>query len=86
MDKHHPASWHLTPAARALHARNYGILEQADVVVAFPRDGKEAGGTGQGIRIARAMGKELFVLPGDLTELREFYVWSRQKSEEGGNK
>lgn len=73
VEQYHPAPGRLSGYAVKLHARNYGIVELADVVVAFPGDGKEGGGTGQGIRVARALGKKLFVLPGDLDALRGFY-------------
>jgi len=75
--RYHPPGAFLKPGAVALHARNYGIVELADVVIAFPNDGKEGGGTGQGIRIARALGRELFILPGDLDRLRGFYASHR---------
>ncbi len=71
--QYHPASDCLRPGAFKLHARNYGTMEMADAVIAFPKDGKESGGTGQGIRVARALRKPLFVLPGDLERLRDFY-------------
>lgn len=71
--RYHPAPDRLSEAVFKLHARNYGIVEMADAVIAFPRDGREGGGTGQGIRVARALGKPLFVLPGDLERLRGFY-------------
>jgi hypothetical protein len=74
---YHPAAERLSPGAVKLHARNYGIVEAADVVIALPNDSIEGGGTGQGIRVARAMGKPLFVLPGDLEALRQFYRRAR---------
>ncbi len=58
----HPAWYRCSPAARTLHARNTAILlgEQADTpvhaVVAWTSQGRIAGGTGQGIRIARRYG------------------------------
>ena len=58
----HPA-WHrCSPAARKLHARNAAILlgEDADTpvdaVVAWTSQGRIAGGTGMGIRIAHDRG------------------------------
>jgi hypothetical protein len=69
----HPAPDRLSEAAFKLHARNYGIVELADAVIAFPNDGREGGGTGQGILVARALGKPLFILHGDLERLRGFY-------------
>lgn len=72
--QYHPAFDRLTDYEVKLHARNYGIIELADAVIAFPEDGKESGGTGQGIRVARALKKRLFVLPEDLEMLRRYYV------------
>ena len=58
----HPA-WHrCSPAARKLHARNSAIVlgadtdEPVDALVAWSVGGAVAGGTGMGIRIARAHG------------------------------
>lgn len=76
---YHPAPDRLTPGGIKLHARNYGIVQAADVVIALPNDGVEGGGTGQGIRVARSMNKPLFVLPGDLGRLREFYRQLRHR-------
>lgn len=73
VQQYHPAFNRLPGYAVKLHARNYGIIELADAVIAFPKDGRESGGTGQGIRIAQGLGKPLFVLPGDLAALRLFY-------------
>jgi predicted Rossmann-fold nucleotide-binding protein len=52
--QYHPAASRLKPGVRSLHARNYGILEHADLVIAFPNE-DGGGGTGQGIRIAQAL-------------------------------
>mgnify|MGYP001248594206 CR=1 FL=1 len=68
--KYHPAAGKLTPAVFKLHARNYGIVEAADMIVAFPRADRR-GGTEQGIRIAQALGRLLYILPGDLEKLQE---------------
>jgi len=73
----HPAPERLRAGAFKLHARNYGIVSLADFVIAFPKDGKVVGGTGQTIRVARALGKRTFVLPGDLENLRSFYCLLR---------
>lgn len=77
--RYHPTGRHLSIGAFRLHARIYGIVEMADAVIAFPYDGRESGGTGQGIRIARQMGKPLFVLPGDLDALRKYYQRLRRE-------
>jgi len=52
--QYHPAASRLKPGVRSLHARNYGILEHADLVIAFPNE-DGGGGTGQAIRIAEAL-------------------------------
>jgi predicted Rossmann-fold nucleotide-binding protein len=57
--KYHPNPTALTRGAFALHARNYGIVEGAHVVLAMP--GKADGGTGQGMRIAKGLGITLLV-------------------------
>ncbi len=54
--RYHPAPDRLTLGGIALHARNYGIVGPAQIVVALPSP--NLGGTGQGIRIARAMRKK----------------------------
>ncbi|AOQ24656.1 hypothetical protein MTAT_20010 [Moorella thermoacetica] len=76
--KYHPAAGRLSVGGFKLHARNFGIIEAADVVIAFPSNKPGGGGTGQGIRIARDMGKPLFILPQDLKALRQFYVECRR--------
>lgn len=59
VDQFHPAPDRLTPFARRLHARNYGIVDLADAVCAGPRpDGQ--GGTAQGMRIAPTMDKPVW--------------------------
>lgn len=68
--KYHPAAGKLTPGTFKLHARNYGIIEAADMVVAFPRADRR-GGTEQGIRVARALNKSLYILPDDLGKLQD---------------
>jgi len=52
VSKLHPAASRLSSGAFSLHARNYGIVKDTKVVIAFPNESGE-GGTGQGIRIAR---------------------------------
>lgn len=56
VQEYHPAPSKLTFGALALHARNYGIIEHTDLVIAFP-DESGGGGTGQGIRIALGLNK-----------------------------
>lgn len=55
--KYHPAAGRLSSGVFKLHARNFGIIEAADIVIAFPSNKPGGGGTGQGIRIARGMNK-----------------------------
>jgi hypothetical protein len=53
----HPKWASLSPAAQKLHARNVGIVEKADVVLAWPNPSRPGGGgTGMGIRIADKLG------------------------------
>jgi hypothetical protein len=60
VDIYHPAPYRLSATVRSLMARNcYQISgwnhtpeEMTDLVIAWTRDGKDAGGTGQAIRIA----------------------------------
>jgi hypothetical protein len=56
-----------------LYARVFGIVEPAEIVLAMPLV-TERGGTGQGMRIARAMGKVVLDVrrPDDREQL---YVW-----------
>jgi hypothetical protein len=46
----------ITDGTRKLYARVYGIVEPTEIVLAMPLV-VERGGTGQGMRIARALGK-----------------------------
>ena len=58
----HPAWERCSPAVRKLHARNVAILlgdgltRPVDAVVAWSERGEAVGGTGMGIRIAKARG------------------------------
>jgi len=54
---YHPAYGSLTQGGKRLHARNYLIVQHAELIVALPSDKPGGGGTGQGIRIAEALGK-----------------------------
>lgn len=64
VDEYHPNPGSLTRGSRALHARNYGIImypAPVDFVVAHPRNATgNLGGTGQGMRIAEAMGIKIY--------------------------
>jgi predicted Rossmann fold nucleotide-binding protein DprA/Smf involved in DNA uptake len=70
VEEFHPAPRSLTPAARRLHARNYGIVEGAAIVVALPQRG-EGGGTGQGIRIARGLKIPVLVQDAKISQLND---------------
>lgn len=60
--KYHGNVKALTRGMYALHARNYGIIERASSVIAVPSNKIGGGGTGQGIRIAKALGKPVLNL------------------------
>lgn len=60
--KYHPNASNLGPGGIKLHARNYGIVVNSVAVLAFPSSKPGGGGTGQGIRIAKALGKRLKVI------------------------
>jgi predicted Rossmann-fold nucleotide-binding protein len=57
--QHHPAPERLSRGAFALHARNYGIIQHADCVIALP-GADNLGGTGQGMRLADSLGIPCF--------------------------
>lgn len=58
VELYHPRVGSLTRGSYALHARNYGIIEGSVLVLAFP-DPTGDGGTGQGVRVAKALGVPL---------------------------
>ena len=63
----------ITTSTRKLYARVYGIVQPTEIVLAMPLV-SERGGTGQGMRIARRLGK--VVLDVRREEDRErLYVW-----------
>lgn len=81
-EKHHPA-WHrCSEPARRLHARNTPIIlgpeldQHADLVICWTPGAKGEGGTGQGIRIARAHGIPVFDLA-DPSAKADLKVWLR---------
>jgi hypothetical protein len=59
VDRYHPAADHLTQGARKLHARNHHIImgrkldDPVKAVIAWTPGGRESGGTGGAMRIAR---------------------------------
>lgn len=83
--KHHPAWSKCSPPAKDLHARNGYVILGPDLstpvsfVVAWTEGGRGGGGTGQGLRIARAYGIPTLDL-GSCTEnqLYEFYFMYRE--------
>lgn len=76
----HPNPKALTKGAIRLHARNYGIIKNADLVLAFPSP--QGGGTAQGIRQAKKLGKKVFVFPEDYEKTLEevcLYIENEEK-------
>ncbi len=61
--KLHPSGDNLKQGAFKLHARNFGIIEGASLVIAFPSDKPGGGGTGQGIRISEYLKVPLITIP-----------------------
>jgi hypothetical protein len=59
--RYHPAVGKLNIRSFSLHARNYGIIEPCELVVALPAPDRQ-GGTEQGIRIAEALEKRRIIL------------------------
>lgn len=66
VQQYHPGWANLTQGAYALHARNYGIVHTPEgpvnEVYALPSKKRGGGGTGQGMRIAKATGVPLYDL------------------------
>lgn len=62
VDVYHEAPQYLKQGARRLMARNYGIIEHVDLVIAHPMNLSSMGGTGQAIRIARGTGRPCFTV------------------------
>lgn len=58
----HPSPHRLIPTTVSLHARNFGIIEEDDMVLALPNKGC-TGGTMQGVRIARALWIPVILVP-----------------------
>ncbi len=56
VNTHHPNPSALKRGGFALHARNYGIVEDADLVVAFTIKKNKTSGTDQGVRVAKDNG------------------------------
>ncbi len=62
--RHHPAWNRLKQGGRKLMVRNGLIIDNTSMVLAFPSSKIGGGGTGHGMRIARARGIELIDLNG----------------------
>ena len=62
VEKYHPRGKWLKRPVVCLHARNYLIIKDVEFVICYTRDGKDSGGTGQGIRIARDLNKPVYNL------------------------
>ena len=62
VDKHHPNPKNLSQGVKKLHARNYMIVEDTKFVLAIPSNKIGKGGTGQGMRVASSLGKEVIDL------------------------
>lgn len=58
----HPTFATLSQGVRKLHARNFLILQDIGFVTCWTPNGVEAGGTGQGIRIAERMDTKIWNL------------------------
>ena len=67
----HPSYTTLSQAVIKLHARNFMILKKAQFVVCYTPGGKEIGGTGQAIRIAKSLDIIIYNL-GDQYTLTNF--------------
>jgi hypothetical protein len=73
--QYHPAWEKCTPYVRNLHARNVQILlgrnldTPVEFVICYTKDGKDIGGTGQSIRIAKDRGIPVFNLYRHLDQL-----------------
>jgi hypothetical protein len=63
----------ITNSTRKLYARVYGIVEPTEIVLAMPLVA-ERGGTGQGMRIARALGKVVLDVRRE-DDRERLYVW-----------
>lgn len=62
-EKHHPRYYKMKPYVKNLFNRNVGIALNSDAIIAFPNQDKAGwGGTGHTIRVAKDLGKEVFIL------------------------
>ena len=58
----HPAADKLSRAIKALHARNWLIINKTQFIVCWSPKGEVVGGTGQALRIAASMGMPIYNL------------------------
>jgi hypothetical protein len=66
----------LTPKKYALYARVYGIVEPCEIVLCMTAWSQRRGGTGQGIRIARGLGKQVLDVRNPVDQ-ELLYLWLR---------
>ena len=71
VNQFHPAPDNLSKAVKALHARNWLILNNTEFVICWTPNGQTTGGTGQAIRIAEYYGKHVYNI-GDTGTLAAF--------------
>lgn len=71
---YHPASTGMKQGAFKLHARNYGIVHDCELVIANPVKIGQRSGTDQGIRVAKGLSIPCYVICDDkeMRKLREF--------------
>jgi hypothetical protein len=82
---YHPAWYHVTPRVALLLMRNsqqilgFDLKSPAKFVLCWTHDGKDSGGTGQAIRVARRNGVPVFNLRdlADMSLLHRTQPWSR---------
>ena len=83
-EEFHPTWDWLSPSAKGLHARNGHILLGADLddpvdfVLAWTESGKVIGGTGQGLRIARAYNIPVYNLGADYADYDSLEIFLRK--------
>ena len=88
VNKYHPNFSKLTRGSLAVQARNYGIVSNARSVIAISNPNKVGGGgTGQGIRIAKAIGITCYDLSVEEEAISlERYIdkaWERMEHSQG---
>jgi hypothetical protein len=86
VDAHHPAARYLSGSVRKLHARNHLVVHKAKFVMAFPQatEAGGLGGTGQGIRVAQALGIRAVRLDNPVEQRRVRAILRGDNPEDGG--